>query len=98
MSPIEFAKHPNRKIGCEHFGMIRIVMTDRRNTAEEIAKTTPPKARRFGNRAELADRRLIRTIDIVDPFLKVRVGGFTAQAREEAEFEMIVSVDDPREQ
>lgn len=81
----------NRKIVIEN-RLVRIVMANRRDTARQISQAAPQQAQPLGNLQMLADRRLVRMIDVPRPLRCVRILT-PAQTRKQRELEMIVRVD-----
>ena len=72
--------------------MRRVVMANSRHAAEQIANDAGPEPFGFCNREQRAYRFALGVIDIDSPFAPARIGP-AAQAREHAEVQVVVDVD-----
>ncbi len=71
-------------------------MRHRRDPAQQIAQTAPDQTIALGDSTVFEDRRLVGMKDICRPLCRIRVHA-APEARKQSEFEMIVSIDEARE-
>jgi hypothetical protein len=72
--------------------LIRIVMRNRRDAAEQILDTAPDQPDLFRKQEMFLSRRLIGAMNVGGPILGIRVRP-TAESGKKVELEMIVGVD-----
>ena len=97
MIPSKVADHAHRKIISFKLALRWIVMADRRYAAKKIAQSAPPQAHIFRNSPMRSDRLGKRLMDVARPTRSIRVR-WVAESWKERKFEMVVRVDEPRQQ
>src|SRR6516164_871955 len=91
MSPTKFSKHPDGEFFPKHI-LIGIVVTNCRDSAQEIADAAPPQPHIPLHLTVLRDRRTPRLVNVLCPFQKIPVASLS-EAWEQCKFQVIVRVD-----
>src|SRR5450759_5023311 len=97
MRPPEAADYAHGKAGIKNVRFVRIVVRDRGNTRQQVLDGAPMQALGLLQSAMLSDRKVVAMVNVGRPFQKVRVSS-VAEARKQVEFEMVVRVDQSRQQ
>ncbi len=92
MGPSKSLDHANRKVVLKNRGVVRVVMRNGGDTAQQVFQSAPSQAHRLGDRQVLLHRRTIRMVNVFSPGR--HVGVWTpAKARKQIEFQMVVAID-----
>src|SRR5215472_14918133 len=97
MRPPEIRNHTYWKIFVQEIGQYGVVMANRRNTTKQIPYRTPPQAHILRHRPVSRDRGLLVLLNVSCPILRVRIGS-AAKIWKQPELEMVVRVDQSRQQ
>src|SRR6267143_3266997 len=96
MRPAELLDYAYWELHLIEDWIIRVVVANSRDTREQIFQTTPDQSQPFGNAQMIGDRQLGGLVNILSPLRGIRIGA-AAKAGEEVELEMVVRVDEPRQ-
>ena len=97
MSPAATSHHPDLEWTIEHGRLVRVVMRHRGDARQQILQAAPLQPHALWNRQVLFNGRGPGAVDIFRPGSGIWIGAL-AKARKEIELEMVVLVDEPRQQ